>query len=626
MKKISLLLTLTLLLSPLSTLAREVTPSPLVNIYHYTFASTSSTPPMVMSVLPVDEEGSALFVVTPYVGEVATDTLLVLDQELLSFISKIATSTYGYDQNDMRTFLTDGGYTTIFPNMYFSSSTGNTGTTTKYIYAGGLLVSTIEKATSTRYLRYSFADPLQSASVITDATGQTIQETIDYMPYGAVRVDSKSNGYGGTKKGYIQSERDSSGLNYMQSRFENPVQGRFISLDPVSANVGSMSKMPAYLLMMNQSGGTIDQTQLLSDPQLLNFYSYARSNPVTMSDPSGLNPWLFLFLPGQTSFDPLYEPAEYSAQNSIQNKIIGAAIGAVGESGLPQIRINQLNGMAREVQVSKELSKQYPGADILGQRILRNSNGTKAIDPDTGQGRTIDFAVVKNGQVLQRTEVTSLTANKAPQQTKEQNIINRGGTFIRTSNGQLINFANQNGGVTTPATIVRKPRRRRKSKTAKNEIEYERLDTDYWTILIPKDWKEKESKNDGMLYFESLDGRKGFYIMTIDYHTDDPLKIKEILQSFSSIGSSTLRDMEDYKWVQLSEEELSLNGVNQFIVDNYDKDNHYRITEKVLTRLPFAVRATFHDYDCAEFSESNLYFAPIINSLQLKDNNKFHVS
>ena len=149
-------------------------------------------------------------------------------------------------------------------------------------------LSTIEKATSTRYLRYSFADPLQSASVITDATGQTIQETIDYMPYGAVRVDSKSNGYGGTKKGYIQSERDSSGLNYMQNRFQNPVQGRFISLDPVSANVGSMSKMPAYLLMMNQSGGTIDQTQLLSDPQLLNFYSYARSNPVTMSDPSGL--------------------------------------------------------------------------------------------------------------------------------------------------------------------------------------------------------------------------------------------------------------------------------------------------------------------------------------------------
>ena len=319
MKKISLLLTLTLLLSPLSTLAREVTPSPLVNIYHYTFASTSSTPPMVMSVLPVDEEGSALFVVTPYVGEVATDTLLVLDQELLSFISKIATSTYGYDQNDMRTFLTDGGYTTIFPNMYFSSSTGNTGTTTKYIYAGGLLVSTIEKATSTRLLRYSFADPLQSASVITDATGQTIQETIDYMPYGAVRVDSKSNGYGGTKKGYIQSERDSSGLNYMNARYYEGVKGKFVSQDPVSRDIGTIllpspsnsacasnwsgntmsgnsstcgseknGTKPGYLINVNGGALPYSQLTLLTDPQMLNSYSYGRNNPITMSDPSGL--------------------------------------------------------------------------------------------------------------------------------------------------------------------------------------------------------------------------------------------------------------------------------------------------------------------------------------------------
>ena len=180
-------------------------------------------------------------------------------------------------------------------------------------------LSTIEKATSTRYLRYSFADPLQSASVITDATGQTIQETIDYMPYGAVRVDSKSNGYGGTKKGYIQSERDSSGLNYMNARYYEGVKGKFVSQDPVSRDIGTIllpspsnsvcasnwsgntmsgnsstcgseknGTKPGYLINVNGGALPYSQLTLLTDPQMLNSYSYGRNNPITMSDPSGL--------------------------------------------------------------------------------------------------------------------------------------------------------------------------------------------------------------------------------------------------------------------------------------------------------------------------------------------------
>jgi len=101
-----------------------------------------------------------------------------------------------------------------------------------------------------------------------------------------------ANGYNTKKKFLNQTYDDAIAQSYLNARFLQNNNGRFTSLDPVSRDIGGIEKMPAYILMMGQGGGMIDQNTLLADPQLQNSYSYAKNNPVTLSDPSGQNPYL----------------------------------------------------------------------------------------------------------------------------------------------------------------------------------------------------------------------------------------------------------------------------------------------------------------------------------------------
>ena len=201
------------------------------------------------------------------------------------------TTHYAYDVNDQRVSMDTkkGGATTT--TKYYNQFYETTGaTTTMYIYAGGQLLATIEgngKSTTTALVH---SDHQGSTNVTSSASG-TLLTLNTYYSYGDLRQNQKNTAtFDEKKKAVGQYYDDATNLGYYNARYIKNSNGQFISEDPVSANIGMMIKMPAYLLMMNQSGGTIDQTQLLSDPQLLNFYSYARSNPVTMSDPSGLGP------------------------------------------------------------------------------------------------------------------------------------------------------------------------------------------------------------------------------------------------------------------------------------------------------------------------------------------------
>ena len=62
-------------------------------------------------------------------------------------------------------------------------------------------------------------------------------------------------------------ERDSeTGLDYAQARYYASMKGRFTSPDPL------------YL-----------ELRRLTDPQQFNIYSYARNNPLKLTDPTGLD-------------------------------------------------------------------------------------------------------------------------------------------------------------------------------------------------------------------------------------------------------------------------------------------------------------------------------------------------
>jgi RHS repeat-associated protein len=171
-----------------------------------------------------------------------------------------ATSTYTYDDSDQRVKVTEGGITTYYPSKLYSKEGA---TSTKNVYLGDQLIATIEggqAATTTSTIHH---DHLGGTNVVTNAAATSI-ETTDYYPYGSLRIDTKTTTFDEKRK-YIGQIYDSTGLNYLNARFQDPLHGRFVSQDPVFIEVG------------------FD----LTDPQSMQAYSYARNNPILMVDIDG---------------------------------------------------------------------------------------------------------------------------------------------------------------------------------------------------------------------------------------------------------------------------------------------------------------------------------------------------
>ncbi|QNH12446.1 RHS repeat-associated core domain-containing protein [Xanthomonas sp. SI] len=80
-------------------------------------------------------------------------------------------------------------------------------------------------------VEYFHTDALGTPIAVTDASGNLI-ETSEYEPYGKLLNRPLTDGPGFT--GHVQDA--ATGLTYMQQRYYDPVVGRFLSVDPVSAN------------------------------------------------------------------------------------------------------------------------------------------------------------------------------------------------------------------------------------------------------------------------------------------------------------------------------------------------------------------------------------------------------
>jgi RHS repeat-associated protein len=156
------------------------------------------------------------------------------------------------------------------------------GTTTIYVYdALGLLAAEYSNvANPVAGTEYLTADPLGSTRLVTNAAGAVVKR-YDYVPFGeevsaGVGARATADGYGsGTypnapdvvSEKFTAKERDAeSGLDYFGARYYGSGLGRFTSPDPL--------------------GGHYE------DPQTLNKYAYVRNNPLTLTDPTGLDIWL----------------------------------------------------------------------------------------------------------------------------------------------------------------------------------------------------------------------------------------------------------------------------------------------------------------------------------------------
>lgn len=126
------------------------------------------------------------------------------------------------------------------------------------------------------------------------------------------------------------------------------------------------------------------------------------------------------------------------------------------EAEVSQIEANRRSGSAREGIVDGELVRECSpenGYSIERECYLRDAEGHIVKDLVTGEARRIDFAVIKDGEVVKSVEVTSPTADKIAQMAKENRIHDAGGNYIvDRSNGEIVPFAH---GVETK--IERRP-------------------------------------------------------------------------------------------------------------------------------------------------------------------------
>jgi RHS repeat-associated protein len=121
-------------------------------------------------------------------------------------------------------------------------------------------------------IRHYHQDHLGSSSYVSDAQGNVVEESAFY-PFGALRTNHRPLSEG-DPYGFTQKEKDrESGLNYFEARYQFASLGRFLTVDPFLAGVGSI----AVPLM----------EKLRFMPQRLNPYAYVLNNPLKFNDPSG---------------------------------------------------------------------------------------------------------------------------------------------------------------------------------------------------------------------------------------------------------------------------------------------------------------------------------------------------
>lgn len=129
----------------------------------------------------------------------------------------------------------------------------------EHIYLAGSIVATRVKtwATGGTYsTRYQHTDALGSPVAVSNEAGQVIERN-DYEPYGAIIGKPTFSGIGYT--GHVMD--GATGLTYMQQRYYDQSVGRFLSVDPVTADSATGANF--------------------------NRYSYAFNNPYKFVDPDG---------------------------------------------------------------------------------------------------------------------------------------------------------------------------------------------------------------------------------------------------------------------------------------------------------------------------------------------------
>lgn len=173
--------------------------------------------------------------------------------------NNLVIAAYKYDASNGRVVKAVNGITTVYIDNLFELQLQG-GRKMIHIYAQGQLIGSLVNplASQPRHAQFYHQDQLGSITLITGANA-AVMSRFDYKPYGEqITVSGTTT----TTFGFNGQVMDPEvGLLYYQSRYYDPVIGRFIQPD-------------TYIPKPE-------------DPQNLNRYTYVGNNPVTFIDPTG---------------------------------------------------------------------------------------------------------------------------------------------------------------------------------------------------------------------------------------------------------------------------------------------------------------------------------------------------
>ncbi len=222
-------------------------------------------------------------------------------------------------------------------------------------------------------ISYLTEDALGSPRVITNSFGE-IKARRDFLPFGdeiyaGIGSRNTNQKYSSTaddvRKKFATYQRDiETGLDFAQSRYYSPMQGRFTSPDEFKGG-------PDELFDFEEDASDNPTFYAdLTNPQSLNKYQYTYNNPYKYTDPTGHCVGVFA---------PICTPAGQRVVDAVRTSSIGIGIGAAVGAGIDAMRRSAASGIG---------DPSCPGctsSQRMGQSLMSRSRGSS--QPTRSQGQ-----------------------------------------------------------------------------------------------------------------------------------------------------------------------------------------------------------------------------------------------
>jgi hypothetical protein len=191
----------------------------------------------------------------------------------------------------------------------------------------------------------------------------------------------------------------------LNARYMSGTNGKFISQDPVARDIGGMGKMPAYILAVSgMNPAEVDQTTVLSSPQLLNSYSYSGNDPINKKDPSGKSGmafWQQLNWANNSSNGMLGASMknEVAGYQKAGMAVGGAALVAGGLAVAPTVTMGALAGVADRMVSDAQNGVQSTNGQLFGAGILGGLTAGATADARLGMTLLITAGISSAGNL-----------------------------------------------------------------------------------------------------------------------------------------------------------------------------------------------------------------------------------